>query len=707
MPRLVPLNLMLVSVSAAGLAQPQSQPSSPVLARAIGEAPSPSVVAFVATQAEPTIYDPRHRPDLAAKTLDETIGRQCGSVQPGYKDALRQLNAGVAIPNSGRLGSIAFRLRWPACLHVEVGRDRTYTVKSDETLTSIRQKFTGDGAFVVSDLNRFYAPSGVTVSEARNLRTGQELKIPVTTSSTLLIPKAGGEAQFAASLENLGAGNVAVDARPEAPGEIVGPVRFRNPSDRIGAIQGTFEPCNGGNGDPTYPYDAGEVANAYSWMRTGSTHSAGRVTLVVIDNGFFGVPWDAATQSPKRSGDRLGEAPQFPAKLFLSDSFGVNGFGPVLSGKSVYPLNYLNQKWPSGPYYLPADVNEESGHGTHVAGLALGGPQFIGHRQLFFGDQDRTWLGLVIANLANGRRELLPGMDRDLGDILERIEGSKIVNMSVAFNARPNTPIGDTIQAAIIKDLHSLFVVAAGNDGGSLEDDDHDLYPANLGGGDKNVLTVASVDAPLGGISRLSTFSNRSAKHVDIAAPGCKLLSWVDGDRNPVEVSGTSQATPLVSFAAALLNSLWDVPPDRLKNRLLYSGDVLDEPADRSVIRSRSRLNIAKALTFTTDRITFRKGEIERTLLGQLDALQGLTCEGGAKIDSANVRAVKRARDGSITFFRTRSAGPLDVCTGVLPASTAIGFVPLAEIKSGRIADPDPLPAPIEASEIVEIVLKK
>lgn len=688
-------------------AQAQSQQNATIVARAIEQAPNAVTVAYIAQNAEPTVYDQQRRPELAGKSLREIAAIHCGSDQPGYLDALRSLNPQLpSLPAPGPVGAQAYQIKWPACLRVDNNLTAEYQIQPADTLTSIKQKFTGSGVYSPSALNRFFSLSGLKVSDSHRLVPGRTIKIPLGTSETILVPTTVNAIAFAAQVQALAGDRVVATANVEGSGSIIGPVEFRQPEDHIGATQGTFDPCPGDDPNGTYPFKASEVSAAYLFTRQQLDTSVAPVTAVVVDNGFFGVPCDPM-RCPVMAGDRVADVSRFPRKLFDTLQFDPrSGFGPVLSGTKINPLNYWNRK-PDGRYFGSADVDAVSGHGTHVAGLVIGGPRFETFRAAFDGEANKSWLKLVIANLANGRDVLLPGMDRDLADMLGAIEGRRIVNMSVAFNARPGSIIGNTIRDAILQDSGSLFVVAAGNDGGNLEGDNLDLYPANLGGVDNNVITVASADGLADGRLALSSFTNRSARYVDIAAPGCRILSWLDGQQPAAEVSGTSQATPIVSFAAAMLSSLWQASPQRIKSRLLYSGDLLPLPTDRLAVRSQSTLNIAKALTFTFDRIEFERDSARRVLLGRLKPIDGLKCQDGSVIAATNLRAAKRQADRGMVFFRTRNAGGLSICPGQFEGGEAIDFVPLYEVKAGTIAPAPLLEKPLSPSEIVEIVQAK
>jgi subtilisin family serine protease len=114
--------------------------------------------------------------------------------------------------------------------------------------------------------------------------------------------------------------------------------------------------------------------------------------------------------------------------------------------------------------------------------------------------------------------------------------GVNVLNMSFGL---PN--ISDALMKAInYATRHGVICVAsAGNDGQTTL-----LYPAAFG----NVIGVASVDAR----NQTSTFSNRGADMVAVAAPGETLVTTYPGDHY-ASVSGTSFSAALVSGAADVL----------------------------------------------------------------------------------------------------------------------------------------------------------
>jgi hypothetical protein len=682
----------------------------PVLARALGSMPSSEVVAFVARNARSTTFDATTDPALSGATARQVIERNCGSVQEGYVHELALANKLPKVQLDAPLGTSAFSLRWPACLHARTHDEKpiTYAVKSRDTLTGIRQRFTGTGAFDPNHLNTFFGLTDLGLDVSMPLKPGTRLSIPYTTESTVLYPTTS-VTSFAAGLNSTAPGRIAVDDHPTPPGEIIGPVHF----SVAGHTQGSFARCDSGDSTRPYPFDPVTVEQAYRVALASTQHAVSTITVVVVDNGFFGTPCTAVA-CPEMQGDHVKPSPRFPREFFDENQFGAQyGYGPKLSGTNIQPLNYWN-KTASGHTFTAADINDETGHGTHVAGLTLGGPLLLNSRGLFFSAPATPWLTLAIANLSSGSPKLALGSDRNLAALLQPILGFKVVNMSIAFDGHADSSIAGTIAGAIGNDTQSLFVVAAGNQGGLLDDDANEFYPARLGGSaggsSSNVITTASLDGPHNGVQRLSAFSNRSARYVDLAAPGCQLSSWIDADRPAVKISGTSQATPIVTFAASLLASMWRASAVQIKNRLLYSGTLLDGDDDRAAIRSGVQLSIDKALTYEWDRVSYTRKETAtgqeeaHTYLGSISLVQGLKCDGGGAVDPRYLRAVKRLPNKKLVIYRVDSSQRLQICTGTAGPQTALTISIEKEVFKEAITDRALSSVPIQGSEIDEVV---
>lgn len=280
-------------------------------------------------------------------------------------------------------------------------------------------------------------------------------------------------------------------------------------------------------------------------------------------------------------------------------------------------------------------------HGTYVASLALGGPAFMKVLDSTGIDLDVAPINIVrqkdIACLLDGavavcptypvRADVFNNMISFAGDI------RAVVNLSVGRQVKFTA-----IEKALSKDSRVLFVVAAGNSGKSLTE--RRVYPALYGGGNDgryNLITVAALDVN----GFLAPFSNHGAAFVDIAAPGClqEVYAYDSGQEayRLVKVSGTSFATPWVSFVAALLKAVWlDATPRALKRRILTSADI-DGKLPRAQVADSRKLNIVKALSVYDD-------VVEGTIDGETRLIHG---------DIASDQEIFELCEGRHSLFRS------------------------------------------------------
>jgi len=309
-----------------------------------------------------------------------------------------------------------------------------------------------------------------------------------------------------------------------------------------------------GTGQLAYPFSVRGVQSAYSLTKDAGIDQSD-VRVLVIDNGFVGYDVNGQYGS------------HFPKRYFREDS----NKRPV--------TEWMDTPGPE----VPSDKLQAWGHGTHVVGVVLGGAMeeeppipFPQVRDLFRESDIYSWIKLYV--VAIGSSDLQLERFDSLNSIIDgpdlKGKSQDIVNMSVIKHY-------STDQSYSLPTFKNtpLIVAAAGNASDDLADP-LPRYPAKAEA--NNLLVVASHDAetPLNISKRqfqgagLSAFSNYGSEYVELAAPGCKIRSWPRGDGEPMALSGTSFAAPIVSFAAALLRSLFDQYDGNalgLKNRLLSS----------------------------------------------------------------------------------------------------------------------------------------
>lgn len=274
--------------------------------------------------------------------------------------------------------------------------------------------------------------------------------------------------------------------------------------------------------------------------------------------------------------------------------------------------------------------HEYRNHGTHVAGLACG---------VFSSAAPSESVGVVLSEASRRVRPMILKVAWENGDVdsaavIEAIQyaydnNARIVNMSFS-----GPTFIKSIKREMARSPEILFVTAAGNgneDNIGQDLDTADYYPAKFSKDLPNVISVAAHGEHL----ERPCFSNFGATTVDIAAPGVQIESTIAGGY--LKMNGTSQAAPLVTLTAALLNSLGLNGPVQIKQRILTSADFA--PSLRGQLTSEGVLNVAKALSFRDDLIEL--SDEQRTLLrGRIISPPAQVFIGDRAVKLADVRKI-------------------------------------------------------------------
>ena len=180
-----------------------------------------------------------------------------------------------------------------------------------------------------------------------------------------------------------------------------------------------------------------------------------------------------------------------------------------------------------------ANANDESGHGTHVAGTIAAANNGFGATGIA---PNATILPVRVLG-ANGSGSTL---DVAAGIRYAANMGADIINLSLGGGY--SRAIDSAIQYA--KSVGALIVAAAGNESSSVPG-----YPARFSANSENVISVGAFNSS----DRLARFSNDvgTSRSVQVDAPGVGIFSTSAGG-GYATLSGTSMAAPHVAGLAAL-----------------------------------------------------------------------------------------------------------------------------------------------------------
>lgn len=252
---------------------------------------------------------------------------------------------------------------------------------------------------------------------------------------------------------------------------------------------------------------------------------------------------------------------------------------------------------------------DDSGHGTHVCGIAAGDGSLSDGKYSGIAPKSRIVMVKVLDKNGDGLAEqMIEGLD---WVIKERAQLKiKIINISIGVgNLKDKKKQQELIRKVEEAWENGIIVVCAA---GNMGPERGSISPLGIS---RKVITVGCHDGKLfsDNENRCETYSGRgptrnAIKKPDLVAPGTDIIScnvhfYQTGKKTYEKViyknayvakSGTSMATPMVSGAAALL--LQKNPymtQEQIKKKILYTAMDMGEPWTK---QGWGMLNIRRAL---------------------------------------------------------------------------------------------------------------
>ncbi|MEO6460528.1 MAG: S8 family serine peptidase, partial [Bdellovibrionota bacterium] len=284
-------------------------------------------------------------------------------------------------------------------------------------------------------------------------------------------------------------------------------VRYGNPNAELASLNvftSSQEPAKGAEG-------SGPTGPTFAQARLGVTSSMARFKSLVKET--LSPVAETAVETPNAS--------QFVSQF--DDSAGITDF-----------LTKLRAQETAEKSTLAAYVRAVK---PRVANLSLGSAK-IGIQQALdsMWEEDLTNAKLPLTTQRTALQER--NYQRMLADTFEIFRGS----WNQLFRANPNT----------------LFVIAAGNDGGdatvpnSGNNGINEVLPANCSKDNANVITIAATTQE--GV--IADFSNFNATLVNVGAWGTQVPSIAPNNNTAVKMSGTSMASPNAAGLASRIISV-------------------------------------------------------------------------------------------------------------------------------------------------------
>lgn len=239
--------------------------------------------------------------------------------------------------------------------------------------------------------------------------------------------------------------------------------------------------------------------------------------VAVLDTGIFLQHPELIDQAWVNPGEVPGNGVDDDNNGYIDD---VNGYDFYNDDSSVY------------------DACDQDIHGTHVAGI-------IAARNNNIQGISGIAPGVKIMAL-----KFIGPNGGSVSDAIEAVEYARSMGVKISNNSWGGTEYSQALREAI-EQSGMLFVASAGNSGANA--DSAPEYPAAFDC--SNIISVAAINNR----GQLPSWSNYGPNSVDLAAPGSGIMSILELIPGSTilygYMSGTSQAAPFVTGAAALVMS--------------------------------------------------------------------------------------------------------------------------------------------------------
>lgn len=272
------------------------------------------------------------------------------------------------------------------------------------------------------------------------------------------------------------------------------------------------------------------------------------------------------------------------------------GIAIVDTGLSLHPDYHSRIRGWYDALYEKRNPYDDSGHGSHVTGIAAGDGS-LSHGRYMGIAPEASIIGVkVLDQKGNGYiAHIMRGLDWIMHHKNEL--NIRIVNISIGANNFEVYHEGSAFVQKVnaLWDAGIVVVAAAGNKG-------PEPYTISAPGNSRKIITVGSSDffhVPARNVSARQAGQRKQTAHSgtgptlacikkpDVVAPGSRIISCSafqhKTDGKPYqEKSGTSMSTPVVSGAIALLLSRYpDMTPREVKIRLKNTSTDLHMPHEK------------------------------------------------------------------------------------------------------------------------------